>query len=532
MNIGTEILVIGGGATGLSAARDAALRGFKTVLVEKGDLAHGTSGRYHGLLHSGARYVVTDPQSARECYAENQILRRLIPSALEDTGGLFISTADDPPDYADEFPAACAACGIPTHEISPGEARAREPLLTPRLRRAFEVPDMACDSFDALHVLAADARVRGVEIYLRRKVEALMLKDGRVTGATLRNLSTGAEERIHADFVLNCSGAWAGAIAALAGCVVKVTPGKGTMIAMNVRLAHTVLNRCKPPHDGDILVPVGPVSIMGTTEVTVKSPDKYQINEREIALLMAEGEKLIPGFAGFRPLRAWAGVRPLFDPDETDRGDTRSISRSHHVLNHRTRDGVAGLLTIVGGKFTTMRLMAEQLVDAACAELDVTAECLTAATPAEPDGTRRYTLPQRLHGYEAARGARSADNDLMCECELVTEAQARAALQRSGSHVLNDLRRDTRLGMGPCQGAFCAYRAAGLAHETLEIEAGVATRSLAQFLQERWKGQRPLLWGQNLRQAALDLRIYRDVLGLDRLPSARNIETYPTEKTS
>ena len=65
MKLSTEILILGGGATGLGAAWDAALRGFKTLVLEKGDLAHGTSGRYHGLLHSGGRYVIRDPQSAR-----------------------------------------------------------------------------------------------------------------------------------------------------------------------------------------------------------------------------------------------------------------------------------------------------------------------------------------------------------------------------------------------------------------------------------------------------------------------------------
>src|SRR5258706_14571778 len=93
MPLSTEILVIGGGATGLGVAWDAALRGYKTLLVEKGDLAHGTSGRYHGLLHSGGRYVVRDPRSALDCYRENLILKRIMPSAIEDTGGGFAAGA-------------------------------------------------------------------------------------------------------------------------------------------------------------------------------------------------------------------------------------------------------------------------------------------------------------------------------------------------------------------------------------------------------------------------------------------------------
>src|SRR5207248_6953139 len=88
VDIETEVLVVGGGATGIGVARDAAMRGFATVLVERKDLAEGTTGRYHGLLHSGGRYVVKDPRAAVECIRENRVLRRIAADCMEDTGGL------------------------------------------------------------------------------------------------------------------------------------------------------------------------------------------------------------------------------------------------------------------------------------------------------------------------------------------------------------------------------------------------------------------------------------------------------------
>ena len=99
----TDVLVIGGGATGVGVAWDAALRGYDVTLVERDDLVEGTSGRFHGLLHSGGRYVVKDPLAAEECVVENEILRQIIPDCIEDTGGLFVSTPDDDPAYGDEF---------------------------------------------------------------------------------------------------------------------------------------------------------------------------------------------------------------------------------------------------------------------------------------------------------------------------------------------------------------------------------------------------------------------------------------------
>src|SRR3954469_16689217 len=101
-----DVLVIGGGATGVCVAWDAALRGFDVMLVERGDLAEGTSGRFHGLLHSGGRYVVKDPpagglpgvkdpRAGGDGAAETPIPRRIIPDCIEDTGGLFVTTPDD-----------------------------------------------------------------------------------------------------------------------------------------------------------------------------------------------------------------------------------------------------------------------------------------------------------------------------------------------------------------------------------------------------------------------------------------------------
>ncbi|HEX9410754.1 MAG TPA: FAD-dependent oxidoreductase, partial [Actinomycetota bacterium] len=108
----TDVLVIGGGSTGVGVARDAAMRGFSTVLVDRGDLATGTTGRFHGLLHSGGRYVVKDPKAAEECIHENRILRRIAADCIEDTGGLFVTTPIDTPEYADRFVEGCRAAGI------------------------------------------------------------------------------------------------------------------------------------------------------------------------------------------------------------------------------------------------------------------------------------------------------------------------------------------------------------------------------------------------------------------------------------
>jgi glycerol-3-phosphate dehydrogenase len=110
------------------------------------------------------------------------------------------------------------------------------------------------------------------------------------------------------------------------------------------------------------------------------------------------------------------------------------------------------------------------------------------------------------------------EGQLVCECEIVTRPQIEETLAHRDENIINDLRRDLRLGMGPCQGGFCTYRAAGIMHEQKKLPAYETNKALVDFLQERWKGSLPVLWGQQLRQVLLDEGIYLGLLGIDKLP--------------
>ena len=350
--LATDVLVIGGGATGAGVAWDAALRGFDVVLVDRADLAEGTSGRFHGLLHSGGRYVVKDPVAAEECVAENAILRRVLPDCIEDTGGLFVTTPDDDPAYGDEFLEGCRRAALPTEEIDVAEALRIEPRLNPRIKRAFTVPDASIDAWKTVWALARGAAAHGARILTYHRVIDLHRNGDGVTGARLRNELTGEELDIEAGFTLNASGAWAAQIVKMAGIEgVGVIPGKGIMIAMNHRLVNTVINRCTMPADGDILVPIRTVSVIGTTDERAADPDEIPPTQEEVDAMLDDGERLVPGFREARAMRVWAGVRPLFQ-DEKASGeeaiDTRDVSRTHAVVDHVARDGVGAVPDHVG----------------------------------------------------------------------------------------------------------------------------------------------------------------------------------------
>jgi glycerol-3-phosphate dehydrogenase len=511
----TEVLVVGGGSTGAGVARDAAMRGFSTILVERADLATGTTGRFHGLLHSGGRYAVTDSVAAQECVVENAILRRTAADCIEDTGGLFVTTPSDDPAFGDEFLQGCRDTGVPVEEIPVAEALRREPRLDPRISRAFAVPDASLDPWKLVWACARSAQEHGARILPYHRVVDLELQGDRVVGARVEDELTGEERQIRADVVVNAAGAWAGEIARLAGCVVTVLPGKGIMIAMNHRLVNTVVNRCKRPADGDIIVPIRTVAVIGTTDTRVADPDELEITQAEIDEMLDEGEKLVPGFREARALRVWAGARPLFASEEVT--DTREVSRTHALLDHAERDGVAGFVTITGGKTTTFRLMAEAAVDAVCAHLGVDRPCRTHEEPLPGSEERRfYWLGSRLRAREPV----PRSEEIICECELITRSRLEQALVQRRTTSLDDIRRTVRLGMGPCQGGFCIYRATGIMHASKRLDHGTANAALLGFLQERWKGVYPILHGDQFRQARLDDWIFQGLLAVQHLPSA------------
>jgi glycerol-3-phosphate dehydrogenase len=512
----TEVLVIGGGATGAGVAWDCALRGFDTVLAERRDLAEGTSGRFHGLLHSGGRYAVKDPDAAVECIEENVILRRIAADCIEDTGGLFVTTPDDDPAYGDEFLAGCERTGVPAEEIDVAEALRREPRLNPGIKRAFTVPDAGIDAWKTVWALANAARDRGARILPYHRVVDVLRDGDAVVGARLHDERGGEDVTVEAKFVLNASGAWAGQIAAMAGIEgVEIIPGKGIMIAMNHRLVNTVVNRCTMPADGDILVPIRTVSVIGTTDMRIADPDELEVTQAEVERMLDDGERLVPGFREARALRVWAGVRPLFQDAKAD--DTRDVTRAHAVLDHRSRDGVDGFATITGGKLTTLRRMAKDVVDAMCAQLGEDRPCRTheVVLPGSEDG-ELYHLGERLQAKED----HLLDDQLVCECELIPRARLEETMRARDTTNLDDIRRSLRLGMGPCQGGFCIYRATGILHGVEEIDALQANTSLRDFLQERWKGVWPILYGDQLRQARLDDWIFQGLLDVEHLPAS------------
>jgi glycerol-3-phosphate dehydrogenase len=378
----TDVLVVGGGATGLAVARDLALRGLAVTLVEMGDFASGTSGRYHGLLHSGARYAVTDPEAARECIAENRVLRLIAPSSIEDTGGLFVLCAGDDSSFEERWLDGCRQAGIPARPVSRAEALAWEPLLAPSVIRAFGVPDAVCNSHALCGLLERASLGSGATLLPFHRVDGLLVDSGRVAGAVARDLRADQRHEIRARVTVNAAGPWAGAVAAMAGIHPGMDLRRGAVAAWKGRLVRLAVQRLRMPGDADVILPRGGVTIGGTTEVPTEDPGDRRLGKGELEAMTAGLAELVPGLRDNPPAHAWSAVRPIFDPQQNvEPRAARGLSRSLSVIDHRSRDGVTGFVSVVGGKLTTCRLMAEKTADLACRALDVRAPCRTAETP-------------------------------------------------------------------------------------------------------------------------------------------------------
>ncbi len=370
-----HIIVIGGGGTGAAVIHDLTQRGLQVTLVERGELTSGTTGRHHGLLHSGARYAVKDQESAIECIEENYILRKIAPQALELNEGLFVAITDEDEAYTEAFLAGCEACHIPTRVLTPKQALELEPRLNPKLRLAVQVPDGTIDAWRLPLHFFATAKHRGADIRPYNEVIGMLQQGGVVGGVRVLDHRTGKEYDLKGDMVVNATGAWAEQVSSMANADVPVRPSPGVMVAVHGRYHNMVLNRLHASGDGDIIVPQRNLSVIGTTSWVVEDPDRLGLPEDHIRLMFEMGGEMVPTIKDAKMRGAWSAARPLIGSKGEDQG--RELSRTFKCFDHKERDDVEGLVTITGGKATTLRGMAETTVDVVCRKLNLDIPCQT-----------------------------------------------------------------------------------------------------------------------------------------------------------
>jgi len=366
-----DVAVVGGGVNGLFTALDLALRGFSVILLERGAIGSGTSGRMHGLLHSGARYAVTDPKAAIECIEENRTIANIAPHAIEDTGGYFVAVTKEDVDFMEQFSKGLKQANIEYREIDPKEALKEEPSLNPNIRAVVEVPDKVVFARDLMFSVAISAYREGVLVIQDAEVTGFNINNNEVNEILVKDRLTGNVRSIKAKIVAIAAGPWTYKVVKLAGIEVEMMPTMGVMVVYQRRLARRVINRMRKPSDGDILMPYGSTSIMGTTAVMIEDLDNISISDDDIKFLTSEGSQMVPLLTKTSVIRAYASVRPLIKMPGVD---TREATRDFMVIKH---EKPSNMVTVIGGKFTTGRLVGERLSDEVAKMLGSTKSSIT-----------------------------------------------------------------------------------------------------------------------------------------------------------
>jgi glycerol-3-phosphate dehydrogenase len=507
-------LIIGGGATGTGLARDLALRGVQSILVEQGDINAGTSGANHGLLHSGARYVSSDQGSAIECREEGALLKQMAPQCIEDAGGLFVAVEGDDEKYVADFPHLCSQCDIPVKELDVKAARELEPTLSNKLIAAYEVQDASIDPFKLSLENIAQAQELGCTLLRFTKVVGFEKSGKKIRATHLQDIITGEETIIEAEQVISAAGAWAGEIAALAGLEIDIICSKGSLLVTHNRITDRVVNRLRASANADILVPGGTVSILGTTSIRIDNLDQVYPTVEEVDAMVGEAVKMIPALETARYIRAYAGVRPLVGSKSAS--DDRDVSRGFALIDH-AEEGLENFTTISGGKLTTYRLMAEKTANLICGRMGVSKPCLTRIEPLPETQPGKWTQPGLAPKLWMQK--HEPEDILLCECEMVPKSAVDSIVdairKQDGQPDLKAISLRSRIGKGACQGTFCGVRVTAYLFDQGELTFDQCLAGLREFLGKRWYGQYPTLWDKQLVQSELLEALYCGLFGLE-----------------
>jgi glycerol-3-phosphate dehydrogenase len=512
-----DVLVVGAGATGAGVALDAASRGLSVVVVDRGDLASGTSSKSSKLIHGGLRYLENyDFGLVYEGVNERELLQRLAPHLVRPMDFLY-------PIFDDTERVRLVGLGLTTYDVLAGWRNVRRherrtaaeavecapALASSGLDRAYVYGDCATD--DARLVLAnvvAARRFGAVVLTYTEATSLLVGGDGRAAGVTVVDRLAGGTYDVRARHVVNATGVWVDTLLGqeIAGHVPLVRPSKGVHLVVprsRVPLDRTAI--LMPSRQGDgrsmFAIPWGRQTILGTTDTAYDGPlDAVGVEEEDVTYVLSAAEALFRlGLSASDVVGAWAGCRPLL------RGDGESMSDMSR--RHALSEGPGGMLTITGGKLTTYRRMAKDVVDrivsrdgrrAPCRTdsihlgsarpyEDVVAEVAAACVSVGVGGQELAETLVHQHGEAAASVvALAVDTGLvtpLSDAACHVEAEVVYAARHEGAATLDDVfSRRTRLALRARDAALpAAPRAAALLAAETGRDAAWADAQVASY---------------------------------------------------
>lgn len=515
-----DVCVIGGGVTGAGIARDLSLRGLSVLLLEKGDWGAGTTGSSSWMIHGGPRYLEFDWNTTRlstedaghiVTIARNMVYRLvfLVPVLPDDKNN--IERVETFMEVYDRFQPLKKA--NPHTRLTPEEARQAEPGLSAELIGAVTTEEWGVDPHRLVFANVQDAMAHGARALNHTRVVDLLRDGGKVIGVRYRG-SDGTMSEARAKVVVNAAGPWVPEISRMAGAEVSLRPAKGIHIVYPHRISNFSIIAESIDGRDLLMVSHAGFTLLGTTDDDFYGDlDSMDVLEDEVDYLLQAFERVFPSIRAYRPVRTTTGVRPTL---YKWRRYEDELSRRYEVIDHAS-DGAEGFVTIAGGKLSMYRLMAEQTADLVCRKLGHQAASVTATralpgneSEVEPaaDLGRRCGIPalaamklQTRHGSNAEAVMKAAHpGRMVCRCEPITEAELVHAARHEQVRSLADAFRRVGLAAGPCAGAACVLRAAGVIGNELGWSAAQRFDAAREFVRGAWLGRAPILghsgWAQ------------------------------------
>ena len=534
-----DVVVIGGGSTGTAVARDCAMRGLRTLLLERDDIASATVGTCAGMISSGLKYR-REPDIVKMCSREvvyfNRISRHIIMKVPILTPFFSLEEVGSSTDYVTSYANHAEERDVPEMLfLTPDAAVELEPKLNPDILASVYYEEFFIDPFRLCMLQAMDAMNHGAIVKTYCEVIDIETDDaGSVEGVVYYNRVTGAIEKARTKTIVNSAGPWAHKVAEFAGAKLELRLNKGAHVILDRRVVNVGLVLKALDNRWIYLVPHENTTLLGTTALdTWEDPDSLVASFDEIEYLLQSFEKHVPTIREARIIRTMAGVRPLVPQWNMPEED---VTRGYEVIDHETTDNVKGLVSFTGGKLVMCRIMAEDATDLIMKKLRRTTKCKTheKPLPGNEDDVDIVALSKEygvhMHALERMRARRGTEivkileltrdhpewKTTICTCEPIIEAEIRYAIREEFPQTLNDLRRRLRLGTGPCQGTFCTYKAAGILADELDLSGDDFLVDILDFRAERWKGIRPSMRGEQLAQEELAQGMYACVGNLDQ----------------
>lgn len=515
-----DVLVVGGGIVGCGIARDAALRGFRVALVEQRDLAWGTTSRPTRLIHGGLRYLETfDLELVRSDLREREILLHIAPHLvfplrflLPHHGASFLHRSKLRPGMA-LYDLLSFDKSLPRrHWLGRDEVLAEEPtILRDGLQGAWSFYDAQVPLVERLVVEnALDADAAGAVVLNYARVQRF-LRDGsgNVTGAVVRDLMAGQELDVRARITVNATGPWLDItdrdIAPGRPRALRLT--KGVHIVTPSGTRNAILAFAESDGRAFFVTPWLGCSLIGTTDTDYAGdPGEVAADEDDVRYLQTEACRAFPSAPFDRVHYASAGVRALVRVDGVPEGE---VSRKHAIVDHQRRDGIAGLISVVGGKITAYRAIADEVADLVSMRLGRRTSGTTESRPlpgATADGRAVSETRRRAQGLGLASdqgdhlvmvyGALADEvldlvekdrrlGERVCPGRPTVVAQVLRAIDREWATTLGDvLLRRTPLGLVPDQAAGCADEIAERIGDLLGWDAAERAAQAAAYREE------------------------------------------------